>query len=281
MKSLESWAPEWLKRYYQVELDKLTQENLNPKQKETQSKRARVLYRLGTHQEMKDVWGKLLIKDAKEIKYLDDKELALVDGICGLIGISISGEKLTTPLDKGGQLQEISDKIQELQRLIRKSTEASSEDGVIVETILHKINVEYRNSKGEKIAPQSPNYLKHIDINANSELSTLSLDEHMPWKERTQVQRLGWWTREATTLNLTDILSFYSERMNDYSENYKYHYAKNTSKLSRGLSWLMEQLYGKPFDDYVAKLLNVILDTDSWDKDKVRKIRAYQKSKSK
>ena len=281
MKPLQSWSPDYLHKLYKHEVDKLAHGELNLKQKEVQEGKIEALYRLGTHHDMKEVWEKLLDRDADMIKYPVDKELALVGGILEQIWSNPFGEKQVRPSDKEEQLGEISEKIKELQRLIKKSGEASYEDGQILETILHKRNIEYRNQHGEQVGSQSPNYFKFIDINANAELSQIPLDEHMPWRDRTQAQRLGWWTREAMTLNLTSILSYYSERMGDYSGVYKDHYAKDTSQLSRGLSWLMNELYGKDLDEYVARIINAILDIDSWDKDKVRKNRSYEKTKSK
>jgi hypothetical protein len=279
MKPLQSWSPDYLHKLYKHEVDKLAHGELNLKQKEVQERKNEALYRLGTHQDMKAVWEKLLSKDADMIVYPVDKELALVVGILEQIWINPFGEPQVRPSDKDEQLGEIAEKIKELQRLINKSKEASYEDGQILETILHKRNIEYRNQHGEQIGSQSPNYFKFIDINANAELSQIALDEHMPWRDRYPLQRLGWWTREAMTLQLTDILGYYSERMGDYSKTYKDHYAKDTSQLSRGLSWLMNQIYGKDLDEYVARIINAILDVDSWDKDKVRKNRTYEKAK--
>jgi hypothetical protein len=298
MKPLQSWSPDYLHKLYKHQVDKLAHGELNLKQKEVQERKIEALYRLGTHQDMKAVWEKLLSKDADMIVYPVDKELALVGGILEQIWINPFGEPQVRPSDKK-QLGEIAEKIKELQRLINKSKEASYEDKQILKTILHKRNIEYRNQHGEQIGSQSPNYFKFIDINANAELSQIALDEHMPWRKRSPLaelsqialdehmpwrdryplQRLGWWTREAMTLQLTDILGYYSERMGDYSKTYKDHYAKDTSQLSRGLSWLMNQIYGKDLDDYVARIINAILDVDSWDKDKVRKNRTYEKAK--
>ncbi|MBT8582433.1 hypothetical protein G6653_06570 [Polynucleobacter paneuropaeus] len=279
MKPLQSWSPDYLHKLYKHEVDKLAHGELNLKQKEVQERKIEALYRLGTHQDMKAVWEKLLSKDADMIVYPVDKELALVGGILEQIWINPFGEPQVRPSDKDEKLGEIAEKIKELQRLINKSGEASYEDGQILETILHKRNIEYRNQHGEQIGSQSPNYFKFIDINANAELSQIALDEHMPWRDRYPLQRLGWWTREAMTLQLTDILGYYSERMGDYSKTYKDHYAKDTSQLSRGLSWLMNQIYGKDLDEYVARIINAILDVDSWDKDKARKNRTYEKAK--
>lgn len=280
MNPLQSWSPKELKKHYDIEVYKLAHEKYNLKQKEVQSKKIEALIRLGTHQDMREVWEKLLSRDAVMIQYPVDKEMALVGGIHEFIWLNPFGEKQLRPSDMDEQLGEIAEKTKELQRLIKKSGEATYENQVILETILHKRNLEYRNEKGEKNSfPQSPNYLKFIDINANAELSQIPLDEHMPWRDRSQAQRLGWWTREAMGINLTDILGYFSERMGDYSKVYKDHYAKDTTQLSRGLSWLMKQLYGKDLDEYVARIINAILDEDSWDKDKVRKNRTYKKVK--
>jgi hypothetical protein len=281
MKQLANWSPDFLKTLYLHEVDKLANGNLSLKQKEVQGKKIEALYRLGTYDDMKDVWANLLARDADSIKYPVDKEMALVGGILEQIWSNPFGEKQDTPSVRNDKIEEVSETIKELQRLIKKLGEASYEDGVILENILHKRNVEYRVGKGEKIdLPPSPNYLKFININANSDINQLPLDEHMPWKDRSQAQRLGWWAREALGLKLTNILNYYSENLAHYSEVYKDHYAKDTSKLCRGLSWLMNQLYAKDLDDYVARILNVIWDIDSWDKDKVRKIRSYEKTES-
>ena len=133
--------------------------------------------------------------------------------------------------------------------------------------------MDYRKGKGEVIGSQSPNYLKFIDINANAELSQLPLDEHMDWKQRTQAQRLGWWTREAMHLNITEILDFYSELMKDSSVVYKEHYQKDKPKLIRGLQRLMKELYGSPLDAYVADIASVILEDYYLDRDNVKSYR--------
>jgi hypothetical protein len=280
MKPLADWSPKELKKHYDTEVYKLAHWDYNLKQKEVQERKIEALYRLGTHQDMKEVWEKLLSRDAVTIQYPVDKEMALVGGIHEFIWRNPFGEKQVRPSDKDEQLGEIAEKIKELQRLIKKSGEASDENYLIVETLLHKRNLEYRNQRGEKKSfPENPSWLRINEGNANIEVSQITLDEHMPWGKRLPLQRLGWWTREAMTLKLTDILDYYSERMGDYSKTYKDHYAKDTTQLSRGLSWLMKQLYGKDLDEYVARIINTILDEDSWDKDKVRKNRTYEKAK--
>ena len=115
--------------------------------------------------------------------------------------------------------------------------------------------------------------MKFIDTNANSELSHLPLDEHVDWKQRTQAQRLGWWTREAMHLNLIEILDFYSELMKDSSVVYKEHYQKDKPKLIRGLQRLMKELYGSPLDAYVADIASVILEDYYLDRDNVKSYR--------
>jgi hypothetical protein len=261
MKPLASWSPEFLKTLYALEINKLKRWELTPKQKEVFSWKVDALYRLGAYEDMRELWEKLLAKDAL-LKHPIEVEQALIGGIHQLIWLNSYGIKLTTPAEKKGQLGEISKKIRELQRLIKKAGEANFEDKVILETILHKRNVEYRNQKGEKIDSQPSMFLKFIDNNANMELRTLSLDEHMPWKNRNQAQRLGWWTREALALTLNDILEFYSERMGDYSKVYKDHYGQFQPKLIKGLKVLMKDLYGSPLEDYVGRISSAILDKE-------------------
>jgi hypothetical protein len=279
-KVFPSWAPEILIDLYKFEAYKLENNEYSQKAKEVQSKKIDAFYRLGTYEEMKDVWTKLLTREAMMISYPIDINIALVDGIHRQIWLNPLGEKQLTPKDKDEQLGEVGKAIKSLQRAIKRVGEATFENPLIIENLLHKRNMEYRNHRGERVEmPANPLYLKFIERNANAELSQLSLDEHMPWKDRTQAQCLGWWTREAISLNLTDILEYYSEKMNFYSRNYRDHYAKDTSRLCRGLSWLMNELYGKDLDDFVARIMNVILDVDSWDKDKVRKNRSYKRAK--
>jgi NurA-like 5'-3' nuclease len=263
-----------------MELDKLSNGNLSLKQKEIQAKKIDALYRLGTYEDMKDVWFKLLDKDAKAIKCSVEKELALVSGIYECIWREAFGEKKSTPKDKNMQLGEVTKAIKELQRVIKKSNEAAYETHLIVETLLHKKNLEYRNQRGEnKSFPKNPNWLKFNEGSATQELSILAFDEHMSWLDRFPAQRLGWWTREAMALNLTEILDYYSEIMDYYSKVYDANYAMESSKIREGLSWLMNQIYGKDFNDYVARIMNAILADDSWDKDRVRKNGAYKKAK--
>ena len=280
MKPLETWSPKFLTLLYTEDLERLEREGLTLNQKEAFTKKVAAIYRLGTYLEMKDIWSKLLAKEAKSITNPYDKEQALVGRIHELVWLSQFGGNQPLPSDRKNQLGEISKKIKELQKLMKKSGEASYEDKGILETILHKRNVEYRKQNGENIGTQSPNYLKFIDGNANAELQPLPLDEHMPWLQRSRSQRLGWWTRESQKLSLTDILGFYSERMGDYSTLYKQHYQRDKPKLIRGLQRLMSELYGSPLDEYVGGIVSVILD--SKDKGNSRDtIRSYRKRKTK
>ena len=261
-KKLADWSPKLLQNLYASVLERLASDNLNQREIKAFTKRAEAIYRLGTHQDMKEVWEKLLAKKVVFIKYPVDKEQALIGTIQELMWFNSFGAERATPSENTEQLKEISKKIKELQRLIKKSGQASYEDKEVLETILHKRNVEYRNQKGEKIGSQSPNYLKFIDINANAELSTLPLDEHMSWKQRSQAQRLGWWTREAMGMSLNEILDYYSERMGDYSKVYKTHYGQFQPKLIKGLIDLMKELYGSPLEDYVGRIASAILNKE-------------------
>ena len=276
MKPFKSWTPKFLITLYENEVNKLVHNEYNEKQRQVQSRKADAFYHLGTYEDMKDVWEKLLAYEIKS-KYPVNVEEALVGGILEQIWINPFGEKVDTPKEKNQQLGDVTRAIKTLQRAIKKAGEARHENQIIMETILHKKNMEHRNQRGEKFALPA-NQVRYIDINARADLSSFPLDEHMPWKQRNMEQRLGWWTKEAMAVNLTEILDYYSERMTDYSRVYKDHYAKDTSKLCRGLSWLMNQLYGKDLDDYVARIMNVVLDVNSWDKDKVRKNRSYKKA---
>jgi hypothetical protein len=93
MKPLASWSPDYLRTLYQLELDKLANGNLSLKQKEVQVKKIEALHGLGTYDNMKDVWAKLLDRDADIIKYSVEKEQALVSGIHGAIWLNPFGEK--------------------------------------------------------------------------------------------------------------------------------------------------------------------------------------------
>lgn len=279
-KEFPSWAPDILIDLYKFEAYKLENNEYSQKAKEVQIMKMDAFYRLGTYEDMKDVWTKLLARETAMISHPIDINIALVDGIHGQIWLNPLGVRQPTPKEKDEQLGDVGKAIKSLQRAIRKADEATFENPVIVESLLHKRNTEYRNLRGENLElPANSVYIRYIERSAAAELSNLSLDEHMPWKERTQAQCLGWWAREAISLNLTDILEYYSEKMNFYSKTYRDHYAKDTSRLCRGLSWLMNELYGKDLDDYVARIMNVILDVDSWDKDKVRKNRSYKRAR--
>ncbi|MBT8547387.1 hypothetical protein G6680_02070 [Polynucleobacter paneuropaeus] len=273
MKPLQSWTPDTLKTLYEHEVYKLAHNEYADEKRELQNKKTEALYRLGTHHRMKDVWERLLAKDGVAIKYPVDKELALVSGIHGLIWLNPFGAKQATPGDKTKELKKIVKKIEDLVEDIENSGHASYWDEMAMETLLHKRNVDYRKEKGEVIGYQSLNFLKYIDINANAELSQIPLDEHMPWRDRLQAQRLGWWTREVMQLNLTDILNFYSELMMDSSEVYKENYEKDKPKLIRGLQRLMQSIYGSPLDTYVAELVSVIFEDDFLDRDNVKSYR--------
>lgn len=268
MQSLARWAPELLKTLYNLEVEKFERWELTLKQKEVFSWKVQALHRLGTHGDMRELWKKLLTKDTLSVNPFA-VERVLVGGIHQLIWLNSHGIKQTTPSQKREQLEEISKKIKELQRLIKKAGEANFEEKVIIETILHKRNAEYRNRSGEKIDSEPSMFLRFIDGNANMELHKLSLDEHKSWEARSQSQRLGWWTREALELSLNDILGFYSERMSDYSKEYKDRYGQFQPKLIKGLKALMREIYGSPYEEYVARIASVILDKDI-DKNYVR-----------
>jgi hypothetical protein len=134
MKPLASWSPEFLKTLYALEVDKLKRWELTPKQKEVFSWKVDALYRLGVHEDMRELWEKLLAKDAL-LKHPVEVEQALIGGIHQLIWLNSYGIKLTTPAEKKEQLGEISKKIRELQRLMKKAGEANFEEKVILETI--------------------------------------------------------------------------------------------------------------------------------------------------
>jgi hypothetical protein len=273
MKPLANWSPVGLKRLYENEVYKSAHYKYTDEQKEAQIKKTEALYRLGTQEEMKEVWEKLLAKDAVVIKYPVDKEMALIGGIHGLIWLNPLGAEQATPEEKTKELKKIVHKIEKLKEDIQNSGHGSYWNEWAMEAFLHKKNIEYRNKKGESIGVQSPNYLKFIDINANAELSQLPLDEHMSWSKRSQAQRLGWWTREAIGLSLAEILDFYSELMLHSSDVYKEYYEKDKPKLIRGLQRLMKSIYGSPLDDYVAKIAGIILDDYYLDRDNVKSYR--------
>jgi hypothetical protein len=273
MKSLASWSPDYLKVLYTLEVGKLNQKFLTDKQREVQTKKVDAVYRLGTTPIMEKVWGKLLAKDADFIKNPLEQEQALVSGILENIWLNPFGADQDTPEENTKELNKIIKKIEDLKEAIAKSSYASYWDDLAVETLLHKKNVDYRNAKGEVIGSQFLNYLKFIDTNADDELSQLPLDEHMDWKQRTQAQRLGWWTREALHLNLIEILDFYSELMMDSSVIYKKHYQRDKPKLIRGLHRLMIELYGSPLDAYVADIASVILEDYYLNRDNVKSYR--------
>jgi len=282
MNPLADWSPKELRKIYTAVLQNHTYKKLNTSQIEIQEKKTAALLRLGTYSEMQNVWKKLLALNTKTIKHSLDIEIALVGGICGQILQNSSEENSARPSDKNKVLKDISKKITELQKLIKRSKDASYEDAFILETLLYKKNIEHRNQCGEKIEDQSPNYYKNIDRSISQILYVTPLDEHMSWKERSDTQCLGWWVNETINLKLTDILDYYSQRMSDYSEIYKVNYAKYSTKLCKGLSWLMNELYGKNLDEYVAVIINTILDEkeDLWDKDRVRKNRLYKHKKN-
>ena len=273
MKPLADWTPKELKKLYEHEVYKLAHNEYSDEEREIQERKTEALYRLGTHHRMKEVWEKLLAKDAVVIKYPVDKEMALVGGIHWHIWLNPFGVEKATPEDKTKELKKIVHKIDKLKEDIEKSGHGKDWNVWAMEALLHKRNVEYRKGMGEVIGSQSPNYLKFIDINANAELSQFPLDEHMPWRERYSQQRLGWWTREAMTLKLTDILDFYSELMMDSSEVYKEFYQRDKPKLIRGLQELMNSIYGSPLDSYVAELVSIIFEDDFLDRDNVRSYR--------
>lgn len=272
-KKLASWAPECLKTLYELELIRLADSELSPKQKEVFTKKIEALYRLGTHEDMKEVWGKLLSKDTVAKKYPVHKDLLavktpvnneqiLVGGIHELIWLNSFATKQVTPSEKKDQLGEISKKIKELQRLIKKSGEANYEDMVILENILYKKNIEYRNQMGEEIKPPSFHGMKFIDGDAKTDIFTPALGEGAPWMKRSQTQRLGWWAKEALELNFSEILDYYSERMGGYSKIYKSYYGQFQPKLIRGLKILMKDLYGSPLEDYVGRIASAVLNKE-------------------
>lgn len=273
MKLLANWSPDCLKTHYVLEVEKLNKESLTDEQREIQSKKVDAVYRLGTDPRMEVLWRKLLNKDANLITNIEDKEIALVIGILDNIWLNPFGAEQDTPEKKTKELNKIVKKIEDLKEDIDISGHASYLDDLVVEALLHKKNVDYRNGKGEAVGSHSFNYLKFTVANADAELSQLPLDEHMDWKQRTQAQRLGWWTREALHLNLIEILDFYSELLKDSSFVYKEHYQRDKPKLIRGLQRLMKELYGSPLDAYVAELVSVIFEDYYLDRNNVKSYR--------
>ena len=277
MKPLSDWSPQFLKTRYKQEVDKLSWKEFTEEQKQVQLENIEAVYRLGTYQTMKEVWSKLLARDTF-LKYPVDKEMALVGSICDRMCLYAFGGVQDTPEAKTKELKKIIHKIDDLKEKIQNSSHASFWDTKAMEALLHKKNIEYRNKNGESIGAQSPTYLKHVSGNAGQAMSITSLDEHMPWLKRTSAQHLGWWTREALGLSLSEILNFYSELMEDVSEVYKENYAIRTSNMSRLLSSFMEEMYEQPLDEYVASIMCAIYGNDSWERDKVRKLRGYKKT---
>lgn len=261
MKELKNWAPEFLRSLYTLEVGKLKIYKLNPKQKAALSWKLNALYRLGTHEDMREVWHKLLAKDTF-LKNSIHAEKALVGGIHQLVWLNSHGIKLTTPGEEKEKLEEISKKIRELQKLIKRVGVADFEEKVILETALHKRNMKYRAQKGEEINSEPLMFSKFINGNINAELSHLPLGEDVSWGNRSQSQRLGWWAREATRLTLIEVLNLYVERMGEYSIGYKEQYGQFQPKLIKGLKTLMKKLYGSSLEDYVGRIATVILEKE-------------------
>ena len=293
MKRLADWSPEALNKIYLEVLDRLSDGGLSSREKRVYTQRKEAIYCLGTHHDMKDVWKKLLSKKPIESMYLvsagligerhpNTLEIALVSGIQEVIWQSI-GIDMDKVSDKKIQLEKITEAIKDLQSHISKSGYADYEDGEILTNILHKRNVEYRNQLSEGIKPQAFLGMTLIDGDAQNELEGFPFEEHKPWSKRTQAQRLAWWTKSAMRIRLTDILDYYSERMSGYLEFHKDHYAIESTRLSLGLSRLMDRLYGKPLDAHVGSMITAIFDDkdSNWDKDRVRKIRSYRATKKK
>jgi hypothetical protein len=273
-KNLASWSPEYLRILYDLELDRLASGELTHKQKEVFTKKTEALYRLGSHQAMKEVWSKLLEKTMVVDRYPVhkgllvtknpfNKEQALIGGIHELIWLNSFGGERAIPSKKKQSLEDISKKIKELQKLIKKSGEAYYEDMAVVENILHVKNIEYRNQMGEELKSPSFHSLNFIDGDVNSDLLTTPLGEQIPWMKRSQTQRLGWWTKQALELSLTDILDYYSERMGGYSKIYKDNSGLPQAKLQRDLYVLMKMLYGSPLHEYVNSITSTILNNES------------------
>jgi hypothetical protein len=273
MKPLADWSPEALNKLYFEVLERLSDKDLNPRERDVFSQRKGAIYRLGTHEDMRAVWEKLLTREPKQIKYEVDGgllainpqnniEQALVNGIQEVLWHTL-GVELEKPRDRKIQLQEIADKVEELKSLINGSGVGLFEDSRVLENVLHKRNIEYRQGLGEDMGSQSFQGVTHIEGDAKSGLAFLRLDEDKPWMDRNLLQQLGWWTREALELNLTDILDYYSERMDGYAKIYKDNYGLIQPKLQRGLYAVMMRLYGSPLHDHVNSIASAILDDDS------------------
>ena len=272
-RDLAKWSPDYLKTLYTLDLERLAKSNLSQNEKKVFDKRIDALYRLGTLQDMKEVWSKLLAKDLKQRKHKVDKGLLatklptdnehmLIDGIHELIWLNSYGIKKSTPSDKTRELSEISKKIKELQKLIKKSSEASYETNVILENFLHKKNFEYRIQNGETLTPPTFHGIKYIEGDINIDLLSIFWGEEVPWLKRTQAQRLGWWAKEAIGINFLDLLDYYTERMSGYSKIYKNNYSQFQPKLIKGLKVLMRDLYGSPLEDYVGRIASAILNKE-------------------
>jgi len=272
-KDLAKWAPDYLKTLYALDMDRLAKSKLSQKEKAIFLKRTEALYRLGTLQDMKEVWSKLLVKELKQKKHRVDKGLLatnlpndnehlLIEGIHELIWLGSYGIEGLAPADKKKELSEISKKIKELKGMIKKSGQANYETSVIFENYLHKKNFDYRIQKGEVLSPPSFHAIKYIEGDLGADLSNIYLGEEIPWQKRTQSQRLGWWAKEAIELNLLDLLDYYIERMSGYSKIYKDNYSQFQPKLIRGLIDLMKRLYGSPLEDYVGRIASAILNKE-------------------
>lgn len=242
-KNLATWAPEHLRACYSDEFKKNIIEGkkydpdlkewlaLTPIQKEVFTKKTEALYRLGTYPAMKEVWVKLLAKDAHNTMREQDKEEILVGGILEALWLSALEVKRKPPEEIEEELNNISQAIKALQKMIKRSGIASYEDKGVIGDILRERNAIHQN--------------------------------------------------ESTGLSFSNTLEHYSKRMIEHSKSYKKHYAKGTSDLVRKLSRLMQKLYGTPLDAYVGIIVSTILDEskDTWDKDKVGKIRKYKSRK--
>ena len=233
MKPLASWSPPILKALYEGRLQIIDaplsehesiarQEHKNKKIAQIQ---AEALYRLGSNDYgMERVWADLLAIKPKDINELD-LEIALVHGIWNLVRIYDGEPEPIAPNKKTKEIEAILDLVSTLQRDIKNCEEAKLIEGDAVELILHKSNFEYRNGLGEtKSEPPHESWYRHNSPSLRSEVNQINVDSIIPWGDRSPLQRLGWWAREANAIGLNQGLDSFSERLSKripiYEENH-------------------------------------------------------------
>lgn len=188
--------------------------------------------------------------------------------------------------EKNRRLSKLAKMAKELVREIKSDPTASTLASHAVQFEMHRLNIEHRESCGEKLF-----------ISERSQPLTLSTDlifatqrrenifSSQPWAKRSLFSRLFFWAENAQRIGLTTLLERFAKAAENAAKQpplVKQPGRGDTALkayLVRELHDLMMWMYGQPLDDTVARIVNTTLNL--WDSDKPldrRSVRDYTDS---